>query len=285
MNPRRDAFERLEGRFEVRVLEPSPPSVHDAPWFADDPLSLEDLPPEREVVLPIETGHLTWNSLCADDPALEAWCRERWLGAWRRLPEPPPNLESTRRALHMLAEHALAPARQSATGKIGLRYTHGGFGTPFFGDDRQVRIEGIELVVQQGGEETRAPLSTLGAARDLIGTDWSQIALYEPTTASSPDEGLTVSSDGAGFVGDLFGFGASVMEQLRTEARPEENPSRVQLWPEHLDVAVEIGDERPAARATFGVSVGDAFHLEPYVYVVPWEKVEPSDIWNAEHFN
>jgi hypothetical protein len=36
MNPRREAYERLGGRFEVRVLEPSPPAVSEAPWCADD---------------------------------------------------------------------------------------------------------------------------------------------------------------------------------------------------------------------------------------------------------
>ena len=52
----------------------------------------------------------------------------------------PAGFAATRVALHALAERVVAPARQAANGKIGLRYTYRGFGTPFFGD-RQLRVE------------------------------------------------------------------------------------------------------------------------------------------------
>ena len=35
-NPKQEAYEKLAGEFEVRVLEPSPPAITDPP-FADDP--------------------------------------------------------------------------------------------------------------------------------------------------------------------------------------------------------------------------------------------------------
>ena len=55
----------------------------------------------------------------------------------------PSGIVATRRALHRLAEHVLSPTRQRAAGaKIGLRWTLGGFGTPFFGDEVQLRVEG-----------------------------------------------------------------------------------------------------------------------------------------------
>ena len=46
-NARQEAFERLGGRYEVRVLEPSPPAVDEEPWFADDPTARGDVPDGR----------------------------------------------------------------------------------------------------------------------------------------------------------------------------------------------------------------------------------------------
>jgi len=43
-NPRAEAEDRLGGRYQARVLEPSPPTVRDGPWFADDPLAPQGLP-------------------------------------------------------------------------------------------------------------------------------------------------------------------------------------------------------------------------------------------------
>ena len=39
VDARKEAFDRVGGRFDVRVLEPSPPAVDVAPWFADDPVA------------------------------------------------------------------------------------------------------------------------------------------------------------------------------------------------------------------------------------------------------
>src|SRR5262249_28140276 len=61
----------------------------------------------------------------------------------------------TRESLHALAEHVLSAARYRATGKIGLRATSNGFGTPPFGDDEQLRIDGTTLVHTVAGTDTR----------------------------------------------------------------------------------------------------------------------------------
>jgi hypothetical protein len=45
----------------------------------------------------------------------------------------------------------------------------------------------------------------------------------------------------------------------------------VQLWPEHFDLAVELGDEAAGRRAAYGVSPGDESVAEPYLYVSAWE--------------
>jgi hypothetical protein len=270
-NARQEAFDRLEGGYEVRVLEPSPPAVEEEPWFADDPTARGDVPQGRELVSPVTTGDLLWDDLAANDAGLAAWCAERWLGSYRRLEAPPPSLPTTRLALHRLAEQVLTPARQRANGKIALRYVAGGFGTPFFGDDVQVRVAGAELVVDSPRGERRAPLSSLAAAAGHVGVP-----------LEVPDEPLEVDEAASRFLGDWYGFAASVLEQLRAEAGPELDASRAQLWTEHFDLAVELGAKDAGARAGYGGSPGDEGHTEPYLYVVPWEASRVSgDGWNA----
>src|SRR5690606_32715096 len=95
-NPRREAFERLDGRYEVRVLEPSPPAVQEGPWYADDPAAVGEVPPGRQVVTPTTAGDVSWDELAARDSELAGWCAERWLGAWRDLRPLPQRLAMTR---------------------------------------------------------------------------------------------------------------------------------------------------------------------------------------------
>jgi hypothetical protein len=279
MNPRAEAFERLGGRFEVRVLEPSPPTVSVGPWFADDPVERGTVPSGRELVSPVNAGDLRWDELAVDDVELGAWCAERWLGPYRRLGPPPATLVATRVALHRLAERVISPARSKANTKIGLRYTRGGFGTPFFGADVQVRVCGPELVVLEGGVERRARISTLADAASLIGRG------LLPDDLPLDSERLPVDDDAAAFLGDWYGFAASVLEELRAEAGPAAEPSRVQLWPEHFDLAVELGSESAGARAGYGLSPGDDAHPEPYMYVAPWVAPPAGELWQATGFS
>ena len=169
MNPRRDAAERIGERCDPRVLEPSPPAVSEPPWFADDPVDRGDREPGRTVVSPVATGDITWVELAAGDPELGAWCADRWLGPYKRLVPAPESLAATRISLQRLAERVMSPARSHANGKIGLRYTHRGFGTPFFGADMQIRVSGTELIVDADGDERRAPITTLDAAGEQVG--------------------------------------------------------------------------------------------------------------------
>jgi hypothetical protein len=164
----------------------------------------------------------TWDEVARGRPELEAWCADRWHGAWRRHQPVPDGFVAERVRLHRVAEE-MAEARRAATGKIGLRYVRGGFGTPYFGD----------------GEQRRAD---------------------DP------------------FLGDLFGFGASVLEELRVRWAAVDD-TRVQLWPEHFDLSIDCG----ANRATYGVSPGDDEHPDPYLYVAPWEK-QTGPLWSDPHF-
>ena len=117
MNPRAEAYERLGGRYETRVLEPSSPAVNHGPWFADDPLASGDVPAGRSVVSPVGTGDVRWEDLASADPELAEWCADRWLGPYRRLAPAPAALVPTRIALHRLAEQIVSPARRNANGR------------------------------------------------------------------------------------------------------------------------------------------------------------------------
>ncbi len=275
MNARAEAAQRLGNRYEARVLEPSPPAVTDPPWFADDPLARGAVGEGQRVVSPVGTGDLRWADLAAGDEQLADWCADRWLAAYRPLAPAPGSLIPTRLALHRLAEQVISPARREANGKIGLRYTHGGFGTPFFGDDVQVRVQGAELVVQRRDAERSAPITKLSAAAEHVG-----IELAEPGT----EDQLDVEPDACAFLGEWYGFAASVLEELRAEAGRDHQPSRVQLWPEHFDLALELGDEAAGARAAYGLSPGDDGHSEPYAYIAPWVAPPPGELWQAAGF-
>jgi hypothetical protein len=271
--------------YAARVLEPSPPAVDDDEWFADDPVA----PPESasvSVVSPVSNVGITWDAWVRDHPEHTPWAAARWLAAYRRLPPAPAALTATRLALHRVAAYAVSPARRRANGKIALRWTLGGLGTPFFGADTQVRIVGSRLVLQHDHDTAVEPVTTLTAAAAFVldgppDLEWAESLDVPP--AGDLDEQLSVDDGAAAFLGDWFGFAYSVLEELRAE--PEStDPGRVQLWPEHFDAAFDClpGDRR----AVFGASPGDPAVDEPYLYVGPsdFDAAPASDVWNAESF-
>jgi hypothetical protein len=255
-NPRGEAEDILGGDYEARVLEPSPPATG-PPHFTDDPVAPGEVPEGRDLVSPVHNrGDLTWDEIAVQEPDLAPWCAERWLGAWKRLEPLPPAFAETRVALHTIAQGVVAPARKPDN-EISLRYTRGGFGTPFFeerGADCQVRVEQGELVRQRGDEETREPLPG-------------------------------VDAEAAGALGDFYGFACSVLEQLRAD-EVDGDPTLVRLWPEHFDLAIELGPAAAGQRANFGASPGDDDHDEPYLYVGPWNtEIASGAGWNATGFS
>jgi hypothetical protein len=252
--------------------------VHDEPWFADDPAARGAPSGETQVVSPVSTGDIAWTDLAATDATLADFCRERWLGPYKELEPVPPTLGVTRTALHTVAERVISPARQRDNGKIGLRWTLGGFGTPYFGADAQIRVDGGQLVIDAGEEERRHPLTSVRDAAAVVGFDLSGA---DEEQADAP---LEIDVTASRFLGDWFGFVTGVLEQLRAEAPEEWEPSRVQLWPEHFDVSVELGNEQAEQRAGYGGSPGDALHPEPYLYVTPWTAQPTGELWQASGF-
>jgi hypothetical protein len=274
IDPRAEAFERLEGAYEVRVLEPSPPAVQKPPWYADDPAARGWVPPGRRVVSPVSSGDVTWNELAARDPELRDWCADRWLGAWRRLERVPFGLAATRRSLRHLAARVISPVRERANGHVGLRWTRGGFGTPFFGADSQVRYQdGVLIVVSPEGER-RAAVTTLAGAAELIGFE----LLEEDVELRA--EPLVIKPTASRFLSSFLGFATGVLEQVRAESPPHYDATRVELWPEALDMQVELGLEEYGLRTVCGASPGDGEHPEPYLYVAPQSLRPVGALWS-----
>jgi hypothetical protein len=239
-------------------------------------------------VSPISGEGTTWDTIAAEHPEISGYASDHWLGVLSRLSPLPTGYEATRRALHEVAFFALAPKRHAATGKLGLRYTHRGFGTPFFGDDEQVRVESGLLVYQQGDQVATTTLTTPGQACEFLGVPYKEVwyeGFHDPLSPAGSDAPLEVSTEAADAVGDWLGFATLVLEQMRRTPGAED-VSRVQLWPEHFDLAFEMGSQENGSRASYGASAGDDQHHEPYLYVAAWSEMDRSDpYWNDANFN
>ncbi|MXW98773.1 MAG: hypothetical protein F4Y05_07865 [Acidimicrobiaceae bacterium] len=284
-DPAAEAAAAVGDGYDVRVLEPSPPAVGESPFWADDPAH----PSGRgtgPVVAPHSGADLTWDDLISARPDLADFAADRWLGARRRLPVLPPNYPSALFDFHRLAYSVVAEARYQCNGKFGLRYVRGGFGTPFFGDDVQVRVAGDRMVVQEAGQARTAAITTLREAGEFVGVDPGTTAReHDSPELGDIDRRLDVRADVGEFLGAWFGLATAALEELRFT--PEViGPERVQLWPGHFDPAIAAGDAESGHRATYGFSPGDHAHDEPYIYVAAWGDVDRSDpFWNEQDFN
>jgi hypothetical protein len=186
------------------------------------------------------------------------------------LPELPAAYASTRDALHALAEHVVSAAYFQTAKHIGLRPTPRGFGTPVFGDHERVRVDGTALVHERGGTDGRAEITTLREAAAFVGVPLGAPDVYTPTTSLDPDEPLAIDHDAALALGDWYALGHALLLDLRV-AYPDVPATEPQIWPEHFDLASEMGNADAGTRANYGASPGDGAIPEPYLYVGPWE--------------
>jgi hypothetical protein len=188
----------------------------------------------------------------------------------------PDALAASRDGLHALAEHVLAADLYRRNGRIGLRPTAGGFGTPEVddaGSRRRVRVDGTDLVVEHGSDVRRAPLTTLRAAGELVGIDPGGPAeVYELVTPCDLDAPLRIDPRAAALLADWYALTADVLDQL-VAARPHDDATAAQLWPEHLDLAIS------ADECNYGGSPGDEGHALPYLYAGPW-RPPSGEGWN-----
>ena len=195
-----------------------------------------------------------------------------------RLPPLPDDFSRTRESMHRLAEGVVKVAREHATGEFSLIRTPGGFGTPVFGDDSQVRVEGTELVAREGGEERRAPISSLRGAAELLGPDML------PDDLELDDEPLEIDPVAADALAAAYAVGELALERLVESASTEDAATAPALWPEHFDIAIEMGPEADGLRVNYGLSPGDEHHPEPYFYVGPWTAKPEGELWTATGF-
>jgi len=192
----------------------------------------------------------------------------------------PSGFAATVAALHTVAERLVAPARKPDN-EIALEATPGGFGTPpfeFGGARHQVCVEGAELVHLVGAEQRRGPLTSLARAGEAI-------ADLLPAGAELDAGPLAVDAEASLALGAWYSFGADVLSHLVATAPPGDAPTSPRLWPEHFDIAIEMGDESSGARANYGFSPGDENHPEPYVYVGPWTAQVSGELWGAAGFS
>ncbi len=151
--------------------------------------------------------------------------------------------------LHALAEHVLAPSRYRIDGHIGLVPTTGGFGTPLLGDGERVRVDGVELVHERPGTSTRVRITTLGAAAQFVDVPLGAPAnLYTPVTPCTPDASLGVDAQSAGVLAAWIALADALLSDLR-ETYAAHDPSPATLWPEHFDLACELGNADALTRA------------------------------------
>jgi hypothetical protein len=197
-----------------------------------------------------------------------------------RLQPLPDSFVATRQVLHRVAEQIVAPARKPDN-EIALRQTPGGFGTPpfdFQGSERQVRVDGAELVIAADGAERRSPLTSIADAAAFAGAE-----LF-PGGVPKDDSALGIDPVAAERLGDFYALAAGALERLRSGLPASDSASEINLWPEHFDIALEAGDEDAGLRANYGASPGDEDHPEPYFYVGPWTARPEGELWNAAGF-
>jgi hypothetical protein len=170
---------------------------------------------------------------------------------------------STRRALHSVAELVLAGPQHRASGHIRLTVTPTGFRT-FTQPD--LRVDGVDLVAagQRLPIEGRTCAELAAAAGVRAG---EPDGLYHDGSGADPEEVLHVDRDAAAWIERCWAAGAEALARLD----PGQEPI---LWPEHFDVGIQsdgIG---------YGVSPGDQHVDEPYAYVSPGT-ARNGEFWNA----
>jgi hypothetical protein len=198
---------------------------------------------------------------------------------------------NTLSVLHRIVAHVLARRRFEVSGRFGLRASPGGIVTPAFGDEPEtVRLSGSFLLRETGGTiSCRAiPGSSLRELAVFAGTDIdAPFSCGDDTPAiGEPDVPLTLDAGSVRRLADWYALGWVALDTVIGSLAPEAEPATIQLWPEHLDAATNVGvggGGGGGERVNLGFSPGDAFESEPYAYVGPWsaQRHGDPDYWNA----
>lgn len=198
---------------------------------------------------------------------------------------PPASLADTRLALHRLAVYVVSPWRRARTGRIGLRVTGLGIGTPPTGDDEaRLQITPAGLVAGDRHGSRTHPFTSLADAARIAGVapDLEAATRFDVPPPGDLEAPLDPDPAAVEYLIAWYRFGQRLLEGLIADAGPGDAASEIQLWPEHFDLACEIGAE--PLRIGFGASPGDTGQPEPYVYAAPWTVPDPGDdFWDPPH--
>ncbi len=110
----------------------------------------------------------------------------------------------------------------------------------------------------------------------------SPISCSRTSRSTHPPE---IDSDASLALGRWYEFGTGVLSRLVDAATDDAGATPPHLWPEHFDIAIELGSEAVGERANFGLSPGDENHVEPYLYVGPWSAEVSGELWQANGFS
>lgn len=176
-----------------------------------------------------------------------------------------PELVSTRRSLHAVAELLLAGPQHATSGTIKLAPTLNGFGCTAAPG---ARVQGGDLLLD--GRAARLDGRTIADLGRELGLEPHSLAhVYSDSVELTVEEVLSVDDEAADEIARAFAVGDVALKAFAAEATPV-------LWPEHFDLGITVDD------VNYGVSPGDRAMPEPYLYVGPHEG-PPSDdgYWNT----
>src|SRR5690242_12591162 len=176
-----------------------------------------------------------------------------------------PDLVSTRRSLHAVAELLLAGPQYAESGTIKLSPMLNGFGC-IAAPGARVK-DGDLLVGTRSAHLDGRSIAEIGL--ELALEPRSLADVYSDCVDLPLDQILSVDSEAADRIADAFETGAAALREFAPDSTPV-------LWPEHFDLGITV------AEVNYGVSPGDGFLDVPYAYVGPWSlDGVRGDFWNA----
>ena len=187
-------------------------------------------------------------------------------------------LAATRLALHRVAAYVVSPARRHATGnEIALVVTPGGFGTPPFGDDEAVRVEGTRLVRRRGGARSADGADHAARGRRVrrpgAGRRVGRASSTSRRPATSTRRSTSIADGGrAAWPASRRWPTARWRRCGRSAGAGRRSPPRRHAVARALRRRHRPRREAGGRRATYGGSPGDDAHPEPYLYVAPWAR-------------
>ena len=168
----------------------------------------------------------------------------------------------------------VAPARYRATERIGLASDAGRLRHVPFGDGRGRAGRRRRARARAAATSDAAPLTTLAAAAEFVGVPLGApptCTRRRPSVRSRRAARRSTRRRGACSPA-WFAYAARAAGRPAVAASGRWTATDVQLWPEHFDLAIELGDEAAGTRANLRRRrPGDDDIAEPYLYVGPWD--------------